>query len=238
MRHSLRPIAPRHTALLLLLLQLLAARGAHGEPDKGAGRRRLEQVDAELLPELHAVAKRHEGLLEWYTHHPGALAVELGGGGLLDRLAPLLSLLADEGVGHHRPVLPPAEPATDVPRVERCGAEGGASCGLGVPAAAGGHAAAVAGARQLLLDQRGGSCAAAAPSPAAGLDAGLPWYDFVIVVASAPAHFDYRAVMRETWLAPAGLATALRNATAWPAAAPPRVRLLFAVGQVRASRGR
>ena len=55
-----------------------------------------------------------------------------------------------------------------------------------------------------------------------GRDPTLPFYKFVIVLASAPSHFDYRQTMRETWLSPDSLG-ARANETL----------VLFAVGQVR-----
>ena len=184
---------------------------------------RIRQVSGSLLPKVHAAAAEHVGLLAWYARHPAEAAAELGGGGagfgLLPQIVSLLSLLADDGLEHHTPPLPPLPPlATDstggaaTTGATRAGAAAGASSpqgAVGTECSADDQALAAGSARAVLAAQRAAQCAGPTmgpPAAAAGLNETLPWHDFVVVVASAPGHADYRAAMRSGWLEPAGRA--------------------------------
>ena len=165
------------------------------------------------------MAQDHSDVVEYYTYHPEAASID-GIGEIAGSLLPGLSLLAQEGLDdhrlelssreeelmakeneasahHHRTV--PAKRKSNAPVPPQCDSSSDRSVTSG-------HA----------------RCASPIPSGQIGRDQSFPFYRFVVVLASAPSHFEYRQVMRDTWLSPSSLGTRANNTL-----------VLFAVGQVR-----
>jgi hypothetical protein len=246
-----RPRLVQTLSLLLLLCccGLAAPAAAHRvSPTGTAGRRggwdaewaarRKGKLNA-VLEALYDVAKEHSDVLEYYAYHPEAAEGD-GLGRVAGSLLPGLSLLAQEGLDEHQLELTRREEAlmeegreTQVGAVavdrdaqlqpagsaeedgRRADSDGQQHCPTAGSSSSSSSSSSVAAAGPA-------RCAGPIPSAVQGRDPTLPFYKFVIVLASAPSHFDYRQTMRETWLSPDSLG-ARANETL----------VLFAVGQVR-----
>jgi hypothetical protein len=162
---------------------------------------RKQQVNKMLL-RLHGVSKEFEDMLQWYTYHPEQMQRELPALISSQPMIAALGLLSGEDVEDHylstRNETDDTEPVA--PAAGMCNATGASSM---TPAA---------------LPR----CSGAVPSFEVGINSTLPFREYIIVLASAPSHFDYRQTMRDTFLSGAALGN--RDA-----------RRLFAVGQVRDS---
>ena len=221
----------RAAPVLLVALLELAAGGYVHDPRKLKAQKRAEaRGDAwgdewalrrkaklnSLLRALHAVAADHTDVVEWYSYHPEAMQAD-GVSSVSQTLVSSLGLLGGEGVDDHllehvaedQELQELAEPNE---AKERGGGESSLLPGAGGPpeqcGSGGGSSAPRCRQRVAAGDQQ----------PTSGTN--LTYVENVIVLASAPSHFEYRQTMRDTWLSPA----ALRGHD---------VRVLFAVGQVR-----
>jgi hypothetical protein len=213
----------RALALVLVLLPTLVAYvhdPRKSKQQKGAGASSAQkQWDAEwsgqrklqlgrLLRQLEGLANAHADVLEYYTGHPHALesdGISGDNGWMGSMLLPALSLLGQEGLDSYDLPKPHQTQSEQQQQQEEEEGEQGKQGGhidtgresdAGVPLSAGVCAAA---------PNISGNCAGPIPPAHIGRNSSLPWHDFVVVVASAPAHFEYRSVMRATWLSAANL---------------------------------
>lgn len=177
-----------------------------------------------LLEALINVAQEHSDVVEYYTYHPEALSTD-GLGQVAGSLLPLLSLLAQEGLHDHRLELSRHEEELMETEQRENGNKSGAQ-DQPATAAKSEHAGAVHPQCEPWSNITAAAsqprCAGPIPSGRDGRDSSLPFYRFVIVLASAPSHFEYRQLMRDTWLSPSSLGARANNTL-----------VLFAVGQVR-----
>ena len=178
-----------------------------------------------LLEALVNVAQEHSDVVEYYTYHPEAVSTD-GLGQVAGSLLPGLSLLAQEGLDDHRLELSRHEEELMEKEKREKGTASGAQ-DQPTTAAESVHTAAVqpqcdSSPNITAAASSQARCAGPIPSGRVGRDSSLPFYRFVIVLASAPSHFEYRQLMRDTWLSPSSLG-ARANSTL----------VLFAVGQVR-----
>jgi hypothetical protein len=174
-----------------------------------------------LLEALVDVAQEHSDVVEYYTYHPEAASND-GLGQVAGSLLPGLSLLAQEGLGDHRLELSRREEEL-VKKEKKSTAQNHGTVPVETE-----HDAGVLpqcdSSSSLTVSSSHARCAGPIPSGQIGRDPSLPFYRFVIVLASAPSHFEYRQVMRNTWLSPSSLGTRANDTL-----------VLFAVGQVRDS---
>lgn len=180
-----------HIALLLLLVP-------PAELTTAADRRKADFNV--LLAKLHAVASQHQDVLQYYAYHPENMR-EDGVGVVAQPLVPSLQMLTGEGLDSHL--------------LELDGENG--EDGAVVVSTASDDASCPVISSSPTAPPR---CSSEIPLHTHGRNSSLPYTEFVIVLASAPSHFEYRRTMRETFLSSTALG-------AWD------VKRVFAVGAVR-----